>query len=380
MRRLRLFIAGVVALGAGIALVLVLLGGSSFSRAGSTLVDPKGAPLPMRSPPATYHIDYRIDDYAGGKHVITTDRLWVRRPFESLVESWTGRPPGTRLLSKQRNSFGRLEIDPASGQRTILDIQPVLAASDLRVDPVLAPAVASRSLQLRERRRILGRPCQVYRAGGPVVGGTLTPYRAGATEYADACIDEDGLLLEEVWVLDRDPIRRRLATSVETGNALDDTLFRITGKATIDVKQGGGSVQKVDPKHPPARFFTLPSGPPGFTAAGRYALVWPQLGTSQDPSQPDSSRVASIAEIWRRGVDVVIVEGGATLGGVDPQIPTANARRVDLGTLGQGRVVLDLRMSEVNVTLTGGRFLRVYGTLPSDDLVAIARRLVPLPL
>jgi hypothetical protein len=74
--------------------------------------------------------------------------------------------------------------------------------------------------------------------------------------------------------------------------------------------------------------------------------------------------------VWIRGGDVLVLDQGTG----QPFQPGGRARPVDLGPLGQGEALLDLRSSEVRTTDEAG-YVRLFGTLLPDELAAIARTL-----
>ena len=88
--------------------------------------------------------------------------------------------------------------------------------------------------------------------------------------------------------------------------------------------------------------------------------------------------VTAVDDVYVRDADVVIVEQGQTLGGAPFQPPTGG-RAVDLGRLGQGQVLLSAKASSVTALLGSGSFVRVSGTVPPQDLTAVARSLEPRP-
>src|SRR5205085_6718127 len=95
----------------------------------------------------------------------------------------------------------------------VTDVPPAMAGFDQRLDTVMGEALKDATLVRRERRRVAGRDCQVYRAAAPLVE-RLTPFDPHGPDYADECIDEAGLLLEETWFDGGSLLRHRVATEV----------------------------------------------------------------------------------------------------------------------------------------------------------------------
>lgn len=307
-----------------------------------------------------------------------SEQLWVKRPFHSRLESYAGPGPGpvkTETETGLRHNANR----SGDAAPVVITRPPGLAGADLRVDPVVGDAVAAGLLERREWRRVLGRPCQVFRAGASVSSGELRRLTPGG-EYADVCIDRAGHVLEDWWIgEDGRPIQQRLATEVEDGLPIPDDFFRLPTTPTVPADQGAGSVKAIsaDSKPPEAEFYVLDNPPAGFAHQGRFTVVPAQAGLL-DPTQRNSI-MASVADVWVRGADFLVVDQGGTLGGKPAFEYAEHTKKVDLGPLGQGEERPSFAGSELRVILPTGRHVRVQGTLPMRDLVAIARALRATP-
>jgi hypothetical protein len=107
-------------------------------------------------------------------------------------------------------------------------------------------------------------------------------------------------------------------------------------------------------------------------------VIPPQPQAEADPTI-GSNQLAGTADVYERGADVFLVDQGATLRGADAFKPDPANPRTDLGPrLGRGEVLIGPRGNEVRVAMKGGRYLRVYGTLPVGELAALAGRLQPV--
>jgi hypothetical protein len=130
---------------------------------------------------------------------------------------------------------------------------------------------------------------------------------------------------------------------------------------------------------PPGEFLYLDAAPEGFEHRGRYSVIPAQPDNfSGDPSR-EGFRQAGVADVWVRGLDVLVVDQGATLLGEEPFTVDAANPRVDLGAFGQGEVRLSGVGNEVRALRGGGKYVRVAGTLDVDELAAVARALRPGP-
>ena len=327
-----------------------------------------------------YRIVYLLED-PRGEIASETDRLWVRPPFESRLETATGSPPGGETVSLQIGSLERLRIGGVAEELTIARI-PALAPGAIRIAPVVDAAVAAGLLERGEQRMVAGRRCQVFRSGSTLGAGPLTPITDA--EHTDSCIDEDGLLLEETLFTGGEAILRRVAVEVDLdpGLAGDDpdaeALFD-PGPISAPVDQGGGATTPADPESAPVGpFHELPDDavPAGFDFVGRYSVIPPQPDKFADETQRPGI-IAGVADVHADDDgDLFVVYQGATLGGVEAFAPVDFAGRVDSPTLGTGELLLSALGTELRFALDDGRFVHVFGTIEPAALAEIADALV----
>lgn len=358
----------------------------SSTRTGSVVDRSSSAPIPIDRPPTAYEVTYDVEDWAGGERVRSTDRLTVQRPYQGRLETRkVGASPTSEPQSRTTTDFGRVSIGSASAQPLLVETPPSLAASDLRLDAVLADAVEAGLVVGRERRRVGQANCQVYRSHDPFASGTFGHEPATRTHYTDTCIAASGLVLEELWVTDGRILRRRLASKVDASATVADDEFAAFGRH-LEAREGGGSIRRADPTTRPAgaAFWEGLTVPAGFSARGRFAVVPPQR-TEADQSEGETSvlpaasprkRVGAVSDVWERGIDVLVLEQGGTVDGTSifPAEPEG-AKTIDVPGLGTGTVVLDARFSEIRFQLPRGRYVRILGTLPVAALQAAAASL-----
>ena len=344
-----------------------------LSREGSVEVEgaKDGDPLPLGEEPASYEVVYRIERYDPDKVHRSQDRITVRRPFDGRIISFIG----DRQTGDRASRFGTLVITTGEGPRTLIS-PPSPATGDLRLAPALADAVEEKWLQVRERRKVLGRECQVYRAGSTVVAGTLVPVNTTAGEHSDVCVDAQGLLLEEVWFKDGLPLQRRVATSLKVGATYPDERFRLApDEPALTIDQGNGFIREVDPASAfEGTVYRLSAAPDGAEYAGRYVVQPPTLSPFQSPLDTPAERreQVSLVDVWVRGRDVLVFSQtiAADISAVPNDAKTA--QRFELGPVGTAATVLDLRANEIRVELPEARFLRIAGTFPRQELVDLA--------
>src|SRR4051794_21603947 len=253
-----------------------------LSRAGSVEVPvaakDRGRPLGFGTEPTSYEVTYRIERYDPDKIQVSQDHLSVRRPFDGRVQSSiAGKQTGDRA-----SRFGTLVLTTGEGPRTLVS-PPAPATADLRLAPALPDAVAENWVQVRERRKIVGQVCQVYRAGSTIASGTLVPVNTTAGEYADFCVDRQGLLLEEVWFKAGKPLQRRVATKRTIDPTLPDDRFQLgLNEEAITIDQGNGFIRQVDPNSAfEGTVYRLTAPPEGAQYLGRFVVQPPTLSPFQ---------------------------------------------------------------------------------------------------
>lgn len=340
-------------------------GAATDARAGSELIDADPAGLLQPGPvPDSYRIDYRVEGHGGDEVVVTSDRLWVRRPWDSRLEVYRSEQPGGRPDAVQVASFGGFRAEGAGEAEVVVATPPGPPASDVRITAALPAALEDGRVELVEHRRVAGRTCQVLRTATSLATGDLAP-PVGPDDHADTCIDARGLVLEEVLVSDGEVLLRRVAIDVAIEPDLEGVSFE-TGEATLEVDEGGGFVAETESgSRVPGRFFE-PRDPDGFIRHGRFAVVPPQAENFTELDRL-AQRVTYLSDVWVHGADVVVLDQGGTVGNVDP-FPGLGGVEVDLAR-GPGTLTYGLGGPVVIVDLGGGRFLRARGTVAPDLLV-----------
>lgn len=335
-------------------------------------------PIEIVRSPASFRITYRLEELGtGGRSVdVSTDVVSVRRPWESRLDTKKGAPPGGDVLSSQVAAFARRSTVPeaGNGEPSTLELAPAIPASDVRAAPVLAAALEHGVVERREVREVAGRRCQVYRSGASLAATVYT--KPTDDEYGDTCVDEAGLVLEEVLVFAGRATFRRVATTVEEDVALTDDLFAVQG-GSIAVRDGGGRVRRLqEDSFPPGEVLVLPAPPEGFTHQGRYSVVPAQPENFGDDPTRAANRRAGTVDVWVHGIDVLVLDQGGTLYGAEPFTIDPTRPAVDLGGVaGTGELLLGGLGAEVRSLRGNGKYVRVYGTLTPDELVDVARSL-----
>ena len=358
-------------------MVFVLLAASSWwsnrdnIRGGSKVVHTADV-LEITHVPETYRAEYRIENRAGESLQTTIEKVWVRRPFASRVETWKD----GKLLSTRQSSFGTLTNESGGAQPLNIAVPPSLSSGDLRLDIAITEALDAKTIIRRERREVYGRQCQVYRAGGPVLAGDIETYEPGNETYADFCVDRNGIVIEEYWLDEGRLLRRRVATDLDVDVSIPERTLAITTPTNPDIHRG--AVERIPRKTTGEGLplWTLEKAPKGWDDLGRYAvIISDQAYPKTDPLAP-SAAPASTSDVYIRGADFFVVDQDPSLGQA-LSLEKRVSRDVKLDELREGKLIVDGRMNEVRAKTPEGSYIRIFGTLRPDELLELADKLEP---
>lgn len=339
-------------------------GDDADQRIGSVRLDEAPGLFEVAEPLAAYRIDYRVESSGSGDVVVTSDRLIVRRPFDARLESYSGPAPTGEPSSVQVESFGALLADGAGSEEVVVAVPPGPPGADTRVVAELAAALEDGRFELGERREVLGRTCQVLRTASLLATSDLAP--PAADDHAETCIDADGLVLEELLVVDGARLLRRVAIDVDVDPEVDDRSFE-TGDQTVPADSGGGFLAETEPdsRQPGPFYESVP--PEGFERLGRYVVIPPQQENFTDPLRR-GNRLTYLSDVFVDGASVVVLDQGGTFGGVDP-FPDRQGLEVEVDGLGTGLLSYGRNGPTLLVPREGGKFLRARGTVAPGVLV-----------
>ncbi len=371
--RRRLWIA--LAAGASIVAVLAIV---LPSRSNPPLkIVPYRGPLPRFAVPTAYHVTYTV---TGPKLHPYTQRISVRRPFQSYETEASGENPYLTMVFR----LGQQVFRSNNGAPSLVYTAMSPARRDIRLDTVASDAIRDHRLRLVGRSRILGRACYVFRSAAPLNAGPLQKITRGA--YVDSCVDRHGLVLDERTVKGGKQTLERRATHVRLGRRDGAADFAMTAEP-LPSERGGGAMRSLtlDSRPIDGPFWDIPRAPEGFRHTARYVLVPSQPQAYADPGSMTAtgfprSLVVSIDDVYVRGPDALVIEQGSTVNDAKFS-PPDGGRDVDLGpVLGHGQLLLSAPGSEVVAEPHDGtRFVRIVGTLPPDQLIALARSMTRQP-
>jgi len=358
-------VVAVIAVVAGTVTVLALRGDDEPSRdlraervAGAT------GRLAISGQPASYRAVYRAEGYEGSTATVSTEEVSVHRPFDGRVSIREGEPPGGAARFEGRSSFAVYANYSDAGAAQVAGDAPTVALGDVRVATSLDELVDQGLFVVGDRRRLRlpaqgaaraqDRECQTYRTGSPLQSLKITA--PTGTDYVDVCLDETGLVLEEVAIVGDKLTQRLTAVSLEPDTPLDPSIFAIEGER-VGPDQGGAEVTEVDRTVAPTPgYWRLDAVPAGFTHRGRYLVA---------------GKGSSHVDVYVRGVDIVTVRQGAPAG--EPQLTDAGAtREIDLGPLGAGQLLVRSIGPTLIAHPASEAFVHVSGTLAPAELQALA--------
>lgn len=332
--------------------------------------------LPRFTTPAAYHISYAVTPAHGRGY---TEELFVRRPFDS-VDTYV-RDGNAYLETVTRLGDQALRT---GGATTVVHTALAPASRDARIGAVAADAIAAGRMRVVGRARVLGAECFVVRTAAPLNSGPLQVM--SGSSHVDSCVDRRGLVLDEWTTSGGRRSGERRAARVVTGRAAATKDFALTGEY-VPPQSGGGAVRALTLVSRPSSgpFWDIARAPAGYVHTGRYAVVPSQPQAWEDRSSFTAtgfpgSLVASIDDVYVRGADAIVIEQGSTVNDAKFSPPDGGIP-VDLGAvLGRGQILLAASANEVVAEPhEGRRFVRVIGTVPARELIAIARSMTLQP-
>jgi hypothetical protein len=368
-RRLKVIIpvvAGVVVI-AVVVTVILLQPDPPPSKALRSAVLTGAPPITITGGSGTYSVVYRLESYdSSGKKSVSTEDVSVRRPFDGRVLVREGNPPSDTVQLDLRSTFA-LDGDYSTASAVhVGQAKPGVPLGDLRLDTAIDDLVAQKVFVAREQRTVLNRPCQVYRTGQALE--TLQVSAPTATDYADVCVDADGMELEEVGIERGKLSVYVVALEVTPQAQLTDDTFKIDG-TPVPLEQGGTTTTEVDgTKAPVAGFAQFATTPSGFTHKPRYLVTVPQQPSTTGAPPPDP--VVTYVDSYVNGNQIVIVEQGASIGAPTPT--DAPSLDVDLGPLGKGKFLPGVEGNTLLLNPNADWFLRITGTMTSSALQQFA--------
>jgi hypothetical protein len=221
----------------------------------------------------------------------------------------------------------------------------------------------------REQRQVLGRPCTVYRTGRTVESNVAA--KATDSDYVDVCIDETGLMLEEMAVNNKKISLRVIANGITVAPEFGADEFTISG-TPLGTADGAMVLTELDKTiSPNANLLAMPTPPAGFEHRARYILR--EAPTAEAAATGVAPTNDTYVDVYVNGTQTLIVHQGPVA--FEPSVDTTDAQTVNLGPWGDAKLVLGITGHSISVNPTGQWFIHVTASMSSADLQAAATQL-----
>ena len=327
-------------------------------------------PLTITNAVTAYNVTYQvqvISDTGAVEHHL--EQLSVRRPFDDHVIFYAGDTVTDTAEFEVTDNLGLAATSSAGGAPQVQQGLPTAGKTDVRLDVTLEDLVKSEYFTAREQRRVADRKCTVFRTGRTVESNAVA--KATDTNYVDVCVDEAGLMLEEMSVNNGKVSLRIVATEIAFEPAFADDLFTINlpPLGTVD---GAPVLEEIDKATSPnANLLQLATLPAGFEHKARYVLR--EAPTAEAAGAGVAPTKDTYVDVYVNGTKTVVVHQGLTEN--EPQVDTTEAQSIDIGLLGEAKLLLGVSGNAIVVNPTGMWFIHINATLPTVDIQALAGQL-----
>jgi hypothetical protein len=335
----------------------------------SPLVARDSEPLAIKTDVDGYRVSYQIEVIADtGEIEHHFETLSVRRPFDAHITFFTGRSAGDPEEFESVVNFGLSSESTSGGEPEVRQSVPAAGRADIRLDVTLRDLVDGGYFTAREQRTLLGRPCTVYRTGRTVESNVAA--KATETDYVDVCVDEAGLMLEEMAVNSGKVSLRVVATEINVEPEFGTDEFAIT-KAPLGTADGAPVLTEVDKAvSPHGNLLALPAPPEGFEHRARYLLR--EAPTAEAAASGVAPTNDTYVDVYVNGTRTLVIHQG--LVAHEPQVDTAEAQTINLGWT-EGKLVPGIVGHTMTLNPTGQWFIHLTASIPSADLQAVATQL-----
>lgn len=325
-----------------------------------------------------YRVLYRVEHRAGQAATSWEERV-VARPFRGRSATFDARPrvPGAAPQVANLTSDVALYLVQDDGRlQEVAGRVPGLGAGDHALGVVIDAAVGRGLARRVGSSEVLGRRCTTYRLAGPPTGPLQAFGDAGDRD--DVCIDDDGLILREEWVIDGGVVLVRTAVEVDTdlGAAIVERALVTDGAERLPATVAVPRVERLGPGDDLDTFLPPPIAPEGFDPATVVRQLVPAQVSNPSVADPGAIEYVSVAWVFTRGPDLVTVEAVTGPPGRPPW-PEDPSVRTSIGGLGVAESVLGPDGPELRVDSGEGRWIRVRGTVAPRALSAYAAELEP---
>lgn len=307
-------------------------------------------------------ITYRLEDTTVSPAAVTTSVVEYARPYLARTTTYEGPDSASPLQGGFIWTADALYTVTPDGaiQQTQL-VPPSVAAPATRFDVALPIAETQHLVARLGTSVVLGRGCTLWSSKEPLDGLEISA--PTKVDHTTSCVDAQGVLLSERWVLGSKLVRTRTATAVESTIGLT---ARTVFTASPTPVPGGFSEEAVTPIRLDEQGFGITLGlPPGF-GLDRSVKTARSIGGGPTPT------VVRIGEVdaYRSGEQLMVLRRTKDL--VGTAIPSSRGSVVELGALGRGRLEPIATGCRVTV-LTKGILVVATSTAGPDALLTWLR-------
>lgn len=311
--------------------------------------------------PESFRITYRVEDATTTPHTITTQILDVRRPLYAAFLTRSGPPPGQALTNGSVENRNYIQLSSDKGSVKGQELEPDIATSpgaDLRLEPALDIAAAAGVVKRDGTKQVVGRTCTEYESHDPLDSGDWKPPAADGD--VTSCVDSEGHLLSDVWLVHGKLVRSRTAVSYDSNpKPLPDPLFGID--ISTAASPLGITSAPLSDKIPFAT--AIPAPPSGFREVDARLVGY------TDP-QSSSPQAVGRDVLYSNGNDAITLREQRSLSRpINP--PTGPS--VDLPALGTAHWSYTPQGLALTVQIDQATQVRVQGSVGRDALLAFAR-------
>jgi hypothetical protein len=195
--------------------------------------------------------------------------------------------------------------------------------------------------------------------------------KATDKDYVDVCIDEAGLMLEEMAVNNEKVSLRVIATAINLTPEFGTDEFTIS-QAPLGTADGAAVLTEIDKAvSPNANLLALSKAPEGFEHKARYLLrEAPDADAAATGVAPTKD---TYVDVYVNGTQTLTIHQGPVA--YEPQVDTTESQTVNIGLLGDAKLVPGIVGHQITINPTGQWFIHFAASMTSADLQAAATQL-----
>jgi hypothetical protein len=369
-KRIALGAGAVVLVGAVVAAVVFWPEDEPTIELTAPVVARNREPITIKTDTTSYQVNYEVQVIAEtGEVDFHYEKLSVRRPFDAHISFFAGRTDADAEEFESIVNLGLSSESTSGGEPEVRQSLPAAGRADVRLDVTLRDLVEGGSFIAREQRQVLGRPCTVYRTGRTVESNVAA--KPTDNDYVDVCIDEAGLMLEEMSVNNEKVSLRVIATDITVAPEFGADEFTIS-QTPLGIADGAPVLTEIDKTvSPNANLLALPTPPEGFEHKARYLL------REAPPAEAAATGVAptkdSYVDVYVNGTRSLIIHQGPVA--YEPQVDTTEAQTVNLALWGDVKLIPGIVGHSITMNPTGMWFVHLTASMTTADLQAATLQL-----